>query len=105
MENGQIEALAVTMQKLKSCAKEIVEIVDGGQLVSDDLFDRTDESLKQARDLQKSCKGWFEKNGFTINSIDEMKEALQQYHEKDEAVRFFKISFCCIPRMRLHNER
>lgn len=87
MENEQIEALAVTMQKLKSCAKEIVEIVDGGQLVSDDLFDRTDESLKQARDLQKSCKGWFEKNGFTINSIDEMKEALQQYHEKDEAVR------------------
>ena len=103
MQKKLLKELIAEMEKLRVCAGEISREIQEEKLLSSVTVQQMLCGLETVQVLQKDCEEMFRNEGYEVDSVAEMRQALAEYEKKRDEETLLRVKkvlsiFCaCTP--------
>ena len=105
MQKKLLEELIAEMEKLRVCAGEISREIQEEKLLSSVTVQQMLCGLETVQVLQKDCEEMFRNEGYEVDSVAEMQQALAEYEKKRDEETLLRVKKVLSDFLRLYTDR
>ena len=105
MQKKLLKELIAEMEKLRVCAGEISREIQEEKLLSSVTVQQMLCGLETVQVLQKDCEEMFRNEGYEVDSVAEMRQALAEYEKKRDEETLLRVKKVLSDFLRLYTDR